>query len=393
MAALGGIKVVELGMNVAVPAATQNLASFGATVIKVEDTGFGDQFRNYGSSRNGMSGWFANTNQGKRGISVDLRTDGGKEILWRLLEDADVMIQGFRPGVISKYGFDYASVSARLPRIVYCSSTGFGESGPYVEQPVYDPVIQGLSGLAGAQTVDGNPTLHKTMISDKISASYNTMAILAALVQRQQTGEGCYLETSMLESNVAFNWPDIMMHCTLLEEDANHYPNTLESYCLYECKDGWVAFAGGNDAQWKSFCEALDAPEYLEDPHFATTTSRGINALEVFELTAELASRFTVSEFVERLRAANTPVAPVYAPDEVKDDPQLQARNYVVEKTHPHVGRYLTTQPLATVFGEQLELLPAPMQGEHSREILSELGYSDEDIDGLQSAGVIRSRD
>ncbi|MXY04273.1 MAG: CoA transferase [Gammaproteobacteria bacterium] len=340
-----------------------------------------------------MSGWFANTNQGKRGISVDLRTDGGKEILWRLLEDADVMIQGFRPGVISKYGFDYASVSARLPRIVYCSSTGFGESGPYVDQPVYDPVIQALSGWAGAQTVDGNPTLHKAMVSDKISASYNTMAILAALVQRGRTGEGCYLETSMLESNVAFNWPDIMMHCTLLEEDANHYPNTLDSYCLYECKDGWVAFAGGNDAQWKSFCEALDAPEHIEDPRFATTTSRGIHALEVFELTSELASRFTVSEFVGRLRAANTPVAPVYAPDEVKDDPQLQARNYVVKKTHPHVGRYLTTQPLSTIFGEQLDLLPAPMQGEHSREILSELGYSDEDIDGLQTSGVIRSAD
>ncbi len=390
MAALNGIKVVELGMNIAVPGATQNLASFGATVIKVEDTGFGDQFRNYGSSRNGMSGWFANTNQGKRGLSVDLRTERGKEILWRLLEDADVMLQGFRPGVIKKLGFDYESVSARLPRIIYCSSTGFGESGPYVEQPVYDPVIQGLSGWAGAQTVDGNPTLHKAMVSDKISASYNTMAVLAALVQRGQNGKGCYLETSMLESNVAFNWPDIMMHCTLLEEDANHFPNTLEGYRLYQCKDGWVAFAGGTDAQWKNFCEALDASEYLEDPRFATTTSRGINAVLVAEVTAELASRFTVEDFVNRLRKADTPVAPVYAPDQVKDDPQIRARNYVVEKNHPHIGRYLTTQPLAAIFGEELELLPAPMQGEHSRGILGELGYSDEDIDELQASGVIR---
>ena len=393
MSALSGIKIVELGMNIAVPAATQNLAGLGASVIKVEDTKYGDQFRSYGSSRNGMSGWFANTNQGKRGISVDLSTDSGKEILWRLLEDADVMIQGFRPGVITKLGFDYQSVSERLPGIVYCSSTGFGETGPYIEQPVYDPVIQALSGWAGAQTVDGNPTLHKTMVSDKIAASYNTMAMLAALVQRERTGEGCYIESSMLESNVAFNWPDIMMHCTLLEEDAHHLPNTLASYSLYRCKDGWIAFAGGNDAQWRSFCEALDAPEYADDPRFSTTHGRGANAVEVFELTANLASRFEVADFVERLRAANTPVAPVYAVDEVKDDPQLKARNFVVEKTHPHVGRYLSPQPLGSMFGEQLELLPAPMQGEHSRDILTELGYSGGDIDALQASGVIRGAD
>ena len=173
MLPLDGIKVIELGVMIAVPAATANLAGFGASVIKVEDTSAGDELRKYGSTRNGMSAWFANANSGKRSISVDLNTTEGKEILWDLLATADVFIQGFRTGVTEKLGFGYKEVSQKRPEIIYCSSTGFGESGPYSDLPAYDPIIQGLSGWAGIQIVNKGPTLHKTMVSDKTAAMYN----------------------------------------------------------------------------------------------------------------------------------------------------------------------------------------------------------------------------
>mgnify|MGYP000465130464 FL=1 len=254
MAPLSGIKVVQMGVMIAVPGTGATLAGFGAEIIKVEDTNRGDELRNYGSSRNGMSGWFANANAGKRSLSVDLNTETGKEILWQLLAEADVFIQGFRAGVMEKLGFGYEAVSRRCPPLIYCSSTGFGESGPYADLPAYDPIVQALSGWAGIQLTSSEPTLHKTMVSDKTAASYNTKAILAALVQRGRTGEGCYIEASMLESNIMHNWPDVMMQCTLLEDDAHHVPNIFASCQLYKSRTGWITVACGTDKQWQSFC-------------------------------------------------------------------------------------------------------------------------------------------
>ncbi len=389
MAPLAGISVVELGIMIAVPAATETLAEFGASVIKVEDTGRGDELRNYGSTRNGMSAWFANVNEGKRSVSVDLSTDHGQEILWKLLETADIFIQGFRAGVVGKFGFDYESVSARFPTLIYCSSTGFGESGPYADLPAYDPIIQALSGWAGIQTVDGQPTLHKTMVSDKIAAVYNAQAITTALVQRGRTGEGCYIEASMLESSIMFNWPDVMMQCSILEDDANHVANIFNSYQLYQCSDGYVTIACGNDKQWRAFCSALDATEYLEDERFTSAAVRGANIDAFFKVTAEIASRYDVATLVETLRIADVPVAPVHLPEAVKDDPQIVAREFIEEKVHPRVGRFLGAKPAISMFKQEIVLSPAPMLGEQTREVLLELGYDETTIDTLNKAGVI----
>lgn len=393
MAPLEGIRVVEMGVMIAVPGAAETLAGFGASVIKVEDTRRGDELRSYGSTRNGMSGWFANANAGKRSISVDLTTEAGVGILWALLAEADVFIQGFRAGVLDRLGFGYEAVSKRLPTLIYCSSTGFGESGPYADMPAYDPIVQSLSGWAGFQTVDGNPTLHKSMVSDKTAASYNTKAVLAALVQRGRTGEGCHIEASMLESNIMFNWPDAMMQCTLLEEDANHTPNIFASYRLYQCLDGWVTIACGTDQQWQSLCRALGRPDYVEDPRFQTAADRGANIVAYFDVTAELAAGFDVDTVVSRLREADVPVAPVHALDDVRRDPQVKAREFVTTRSHPVVGRFLSPRPPVSMFGEELELSPAPLLGEHSRGILAELGYPPAKIDELAAAGVIRTSD
>ncbi len=383
MAPLTGIKVVELGVMIAVPGATEILAGLGAEVIKVEDTTRGDELRNYGSSRNGMSVWFANANAGKRSIAVDLTRDDGKEILWKLLADADVLVQGFRSGVLANLGFGYEAVAEKLPNLIYCSSTGFGETGPYADLPAYDPLIQALSGWAGFQVTDGNPSLHRAMVSDKTSAVYNAQAITAALVQRGRTGKGCHIEASMLESNIMFNWPDVMMHCSLLEEDGVHLPNIFASYRLYGCSDGYVTIATGTDKQWQSFCEALEKPEYATEDRFKTAKDRNANIVDFFNATEELCSQFTVATVVERLRAADVPVAPVHSPDNVKDDPQVKARSFIEERTHPVVGKHLGAKHPASMFHEELDLSPAPMQGENTRDILTELGFDSDTVDKL----------
>ncbi len=395
MAPLSSIRVVELGVMIAVPGATESLAGLGASVIKVEDTVRGDELRNYGSSRGGMSAWFANANAGKRSIAVDLTSDAGKKILWQLLADADVFVQGFRAGVMAKLGFDYEQVSERLPALIYCSSTGFGESGPYSDLPAYDPVIQALSGWAGIQSVDGKPTLHKTMVSDKTAAVYNTQAILAAIIQRYQTGKGCFIEASMLDSNIMYNWPDVMMQCSLLEDDgtptSNGMPNIFSSYRLYACKDGFVTVATGNDKQWQSFCRAMEAEVLLNDEKLTSAKDRAANMVYFFNTLGEVVSKFDVAETVTRLRAADVPVAPVHKPEEVAADPHVIARGIIEEKYHPRVGRFLAAKPPAAMLGHTVTLTPAPMQGEHSRDILTELGYDDTTLSGLLESGVIKS--
>jgi len=391
MAPLSGIKVVEMGVMIAVPAASETLAGLGASVIKVEDTARGDELRSFGSSRGGMSVWFANANAGKRGLSVDLATDEGKDILWKILEDADVFIQGFRSGVVAKLGFDYETVSQKLPKLIYCSSTGFGETGPYADLPAYDPVIQAMTGWAGFQKVDDKPTLHKAMVSDKTAAVFNTQAILAALVQRGRTGEGCFIEASMMSSNLMYNWPDVMMHCSLLEEDGNHLPNLLSSYRLYPCQDGFITVALGTDKQFRSFCEALDAKEHLADERLDSAATRAANMQFVFNLIGEITARFDVATIVSRLREADVPVGPVLDPDEVVNDEHVKARKLVRERCHPVLGRHLGAVHPASMFGEELELSPAPMQGEHSREILAELGYDEDTLETLIKNGVVKT--
>ena len=360
MPPLEGIRVIELGVMIAVPAATSNLVGFGASVIKVEDTSAGDELRKYGSTRNGMSAWFANANSGKRSISIDLNTPEGKEILWDLLAKADVFIQGFRTGVTEKLGFGYKEVSEKHPKIIYCSSTGFGETGPYRNLPAYDPVIQGLSGWAGIQLVDKDPTLHKTMVSDKTAAMYNTQAILAALVQRASTSKGCFIEASMLDSNIMFNWPDVMMQCSLLEEDSLNLPNVLESYRLYQCKDGFVTVSPGTDKQWSSFCDAFGATQEKMDKKLVTSKDRAKNIEYFFDTIARIVSKFDRSTIVEKLRDVGVPSGPVYLPEQVKDDPQVQARKTVRRYHHKIIGDFLGPKPLASMFGEAISLGDAP---------------------------------
>ncbi|MBH80124.1 MAG: carnitine dehydratase [Gammaproteobacteria bacterium] len=386
---LSGIRIVEVGTMIAVPAATYQLATQGAEVIKVEDVTQGDELRYYGSHKGGMSAWFINANGGKRSIAVNLRAEQGKEILWRLLADADVMIQGFRPGALERLGFGSDAVRARHPNLVYCSSSGFGPEGPYADLPVYDPVIQALSGWAGAQTTDDGPSLIHAMVADKIAALTTAQALCAALVQRAATGTGLHVEMSMLEANIGFVWSDTMMHASLLDDDATHRPNLAQTYRLLRCRDGSIAVTAGTDTQWAAFGNALDRPDLVADANLATAAGRASNVEAWYEAMDSAVAPFSMDEVVRRLRGADVAVAPVLDPAQVADDPQVASQNLLREIDHPVAGRVRQPRPTAAWFGGDVSPGPAPLHGEHTDELLTQLGYDDAAVSELRKAGTV----
>ena len=387
---LEGVKIVELGQMIAVPGASYLLATQGAEIIKVENTTGGDDLRMYGSRKSGMSGWFANANAGKRSIGIDLMSEEGKEILWKLLRNTDVFVQGFRPGAVDRLGFSYEKVRSQLPRLIYVSSSGFGSSGPYSDRPVYDPVIQALSGWAGAQhTVEG-PMLIRGMVADKVAALTTAQAITAALFRRNSSGKGQLVEISMLEANIAFNWPDVMMHETLLDSDALHLPNLLGSYQLFATENGWVSVTAGTDKQWRAVCEALDRFDLVEDSRFSTAANRSKNFTDWYTAFAQMVLAFTSEEVLSRCLDADVPAVPVLDPSQVSDDPHVIAREAIVETEHPTIGRMRVPRQGATFSDEKkVSPSPAPAYGEHTEEILSELGFGSKEISSFRNSNVV----
>ncbi|MEE2683425.1 MAG: CoA transferase [Actinomycetota bacterium] len=387
---LSGIKIVELAQMIAVPGATHLLAAQGAEIIKVENTTGGDDLRMYGSRKNSMSGWFANANTGKRSIGLDLSHENGKEILWAFIKRTDVFIEGFRPGAVDRLGFSAKDALSLNPLLVYVSSSGFGSKGPYSDRPVYDPVIQALSGWAGAQKTGNEPALIRGMVADKVAALTTSQAITAALLARAQTGKGQHVEVSMLEANIAFNWPDVMMHETLLDEDALHLPNLLASYQLFSTSDGWVSVTAGTDSQWTAVCEALGRPDLATDQRFSTAGNRSKNFTEWYESFDEMLSAFTTEDALEKCQHADIPAVSVLDPSEVAEDQHVIATGSVQEKTHPIIGRLRVPRQGATFNGDKShEPSPAPSYCEHTDELLAEIGYSVQEINDLRESGAV----
>ena len=317
---LSGVKIVELAQMIAVPGATHLLANQGAEIIKVENTTGGDDLRMYGSRKGNMSGWFANANAGKRSIGLNLEEEEAKEILRTFIKDADVFIEGFRPGAVSRLGFSADEAFKINPRLVYVSSSGFGAEGPYSDRPVYDPVIQAISGWAGAQRTADGPTLIRGMVADKVAALTTSQAITAALFARNETGEYQHVQVSMLEANIAFNWPDVMMHETVLDDDALHLPNLLGSYQLFSTSDGWLSVTAGTDSQWKAVCSALSREDLAKDERFTTASNRSKHFTEWYASFDEMLGAFTTEEALQKCQAADVPAVSVLDPSEVAHD-------------------------------------------------------------------------
>tara|TARA_B100000700_G_scaffold254072_2_gene286175 strand:- start:2529 stop:3707 length:1179 start_codon:yes stop_codon:yes gene_type:complete len=387
---LSGVKIVELAQMIAVPGATHLLANQGAEIIKVENTTGGDDLRMYGSRKGNMSGWFANANAGKRSIGLNLEEEEAKEILRTFIKDADVFIEGFRPGAVSRLGFSADEAFKINPRLVYVSSSGFGAEGPYSDRPVYDPVIQAISGWAGAQRTADGPTLIRGMVADKVAALTTSQAITAALFARNETGEYQHVQVSMLEANIAFNWPDVMMHETVLDDDALHLPNLLGSYQLFSTSDGWLSVTAGTDSQWKAVCSALSREDLAKDERFTTASNRSKHFTEWYASFDEMLGAFTTEEALQKCQAADVPAVSVLDPSEVAHDIHVKEVEAVAEIEHPIVGKMRVPRQGA-IFNNTTEHKPrhAPAYCQDTIELLTEIGYSTDAIEKLKLSGTI----
>jgi len=387
---LEGVKVIDLSVMISGPLAGMMLADQGAEVIKVESPGLGDIMRFLGSSKGGVSGIFVNNNRGKRSLVVDLKQPAGIDLIRRLAADADVLIQNFRPGAMERLGLGYPELAAINPDLIYTSISGYGPDGPNSHRRVYDNVIQAASGLASVQTdpATGVPSMYRTLVCDKTTAYTAAQAITAALYARA-TGKarGQHIVLSMLDTAIAFMWPDSAMDAVLLDEDANRAPTLGSNYAVTQLADGFVSAGAVSDAEFKGLCAALGHPEMGEDPRFTTTASRMQHLVEMVTLMRQYAAETTVEDFLLRAEEHDVPASAIRKLEELADDPQVQHNQIFVEREHPVAGRLREPRPAARLSATPQQVSRhAPLFGEHSDEIVQELGL---DPVTLRAAGVI----
>ena len=389
---LSGVRILDLSAVVSGPMATGILADQGAEVIKVE-TQAGDLTRRVGPIQGDMTSLFATINRGKRSIVLDLKQHEARAILRELAEQADVLVENFRPGAMQRLGFGYEQVKAWNPRIVYLSITGFGQSGPYSGYRVYDPVIQAVSGFADAHPDfdTQEPRLLQTLMCDKITALTAAQAITAALHGRQTSGEGCRIELSMLDAGLSFLWPEALYNHSFLDNPPAPVPEFGARQKLWRCKDGWFAMIAPQDEEFAGICRVFGKPELLQDPRFANMMLRR-DHIDAWRAVLEpIAAEQLVRPFVERLAAEGVPVGHVNFKADLADDPQIRHNESLMASNYPGLGRIRA--PRAAARFNQQPADPdrlAPHLGEHTRSILAELGRSQEAIDALFTAAVVR---
>ncbi|MEM9621882.1 MAG: CoA transferase [Pseudomonadota bacterium] len=388
---LEGVRVIDLTSMISGPVATMMLADQGADVIKVESLS-GDLVRGAGPNRSGITATFVSSNRSKRSVALDLKHAQGPQVLEDLLKSADVFVQNFRPGTIERMGFGEAAVRRMNPNIVYVSISGFGDTGPYAHQRVYDPVIQALSGLAAIQAdgATGRPKMVRTIIPDKTTAVTAAQAITAALFARERTGQGQHVQLSMLDTMVAYLWPEGMSGFTLVGKEVKAARAQLAPDLIFATQDGFITAGAVSDIEWRGMCQALEHEEWLEDPRFKTVNDRAVNVTERLNLTASVLATNTSAHWLARLDAHGVPSAPVLDRHELLEHEQIKANNIISEYEHPIAGTTRQPRPAAK-FDKTPAMIrrPAPGLGEHSREILLDLGYSDAQIQDLLEGGVL----
>jgi crotonobetainyl-CoA:carnitine CoA-transferase CaiB-like acyl-CoA transferase len=388
---LSGYRILDVTQMLSGPMATMILGDQGADVIKVEPPGTGDLTRALGASKHGMAPTFAVINRNKKSIAIDLKDHRGLAVLKHLVAGADVFVQNFRPGRAERMGIGEHELRRVKPDLIYVSISGFGEKGPYVEKRVYDPVIQALSGLAAIQAdyKTGRPQMMRLIVPDKVTALTAAQAITAALLARERTGEGQHVRLAMLDAVIAFLWPEGMARHTFISSGAP--PSRPDSRDLiFETADGYITCGAMSNAEWEGLAKALDHPEWIADPRFNTVAGRVRNVNERLELTAEVLATKTSAEWLARLEANDVPCAPVLSREEVLRDPQVAANELIVESNHPHAGPMRQPRPAARFEATPAGLhRPAPLLGEHTDQILRELGISAQAVADLRSSGVV----
>ncbi len=389
---LAGIRIVDLTAMISGPLATMILGDQGADVIKVEAPGMGDPMRMFGAISGGVSSTFVNMNRSKRTMTLDLRTDEGKGILRKLCDGADVFIQNFRPGVAERMGFGYEAVQAISPDIIYLSISGFGDTGPMSKRPVYDNIVQAISGMASVQAnpETGEPELVRNLSLDKATAYTAAQAVTAALLARERRRGGQHVRIAMLDVALAFLWPDGMMNHTFLGEDVMRIPPFSTIYRVYATADGAMTISALTDEQWINACRAADRQDLIDDPRFSSIFGRMSHTKELLKLVTEMIASKTTAEWCALYEQHDVPHALIVPLDDVHTHPQVQANASLRETQHPTAGPLREALPAprfsATPASPQG---PAPMPGEHTDSILAELGYGGEAIASMRERGTV----
>ncbi|MEN3792229.1 CoA transferase [Fulvimarina sp. MAC3] len=400
---LSHIRIVDFTTMIAGPLATMTLADQGAEVIKIERPDGGDHSRQVADQRGGFSASFLQNNRGKRSVAIDLKTPAGLEAALRIAETADVIVENFRPGVATRIGIGYEAVRKRNPAVIYTSIAGFGFTGEWAKRPVYDPLIQALSGLASVQGGGGpRPRLVRTIVPDKVTGIQAAQAITAALFARERSGEGNHLTLSMLDTIVAFLFSSDMSGHTFVGAEANENgpddcdPDEAQSFVelIYQTADGFMAVSAHTDKTWKGLSAAVGRPEWLEDERFATVSAREINKRARLELTQAALIEDTTEHWMKRLTEHDVPCAPVLKRGEMIHHPQIEANGTVVEIAHPEAGQIRQARAPARFSETPLDApSPARRLGADTRAILTEAGYDAAAIADLFASGAAAEPD
>jgi formyl-CoA transferase/CoA:oxalate CoA-transferase len=396
-APLAGLKVVEIGVAMAGPYCGMMLADYGANVIKVERTDQGDESRNWAPFFEGrLSHYFAAVNRNKRSLAVDLKSTQGRTIVEKLALEADVLIDNFRPGVLEGLGLGYETLHERNPRLIYCSITGYGATGPLKDERANDVAMQ---AYAGGMSITGEagrgPVKMGISVADIGAGMFATQGVLLALHMRNATGKGQRVDTSLLEGQIAM----LSYHYTAYfasgkpPERKGSSAQGLVPYQAFEASDGWMVVAVFTDRMWRDLCGAIGKPQWGEDPRFDTPQQRMVNRDTIIAALSEIFAREPISRWRAQLTPLGIPCTPVQRIDQVVEEDQVRARDMIVEVETTGSGTLrLPGVPIKFSDAAGSVRTGPPRLGEHSRQIVRELGYEDADVERLESAGIIATR-
>lgn len=387
---LDGIRVLDLSRVLAGPWCTQTLADLGADVIKIERPGTGDDTRAWGppfiDAKDGGhlgAAYFHATNRGKRSIEADFESETGKRIVKKLAARSDVLIENFKVGGLAKFGLDYKSLAPDCPRLVYCSVTGFGQNGPYASRAGYDLMAQGLGGFMSLTgTADGEPTRAGVPVSDIMTGMYSVIGILAALAQRERTGKGGYVDTALVDTTVgvlANQGMNYLASRKVPERIGNAHPNIVPYQVFPVADDGYIIIATGNDSQYQKLCGVLGAPELAKDPAYIDNKSRLAHRAELIGKLTALTLKFKMQDLADKLEAVGVPAGPINNLDQVFEDPHVKHRGMLLDLPSAFAkgGRIPGIRTPIMVDGKPMASEhTAPRLGEHTAEILKEIGES-----------------
>jgi len=392
--ALEGIKVLDLSRALAGPYCTMMLADMGAEVIKLEMPGKGDDSRSYGPPFvEGESAYFMSVNRNKKSLTLNMKSERSTEIIHRLIKQSDVLVENFRPGVMKRLGLGFQRVKEMNSQIIYCSISGFGQDGPYRMLPGFDQVMQGMGGIMSITGEPGGPPIKVGVaIADISGGMFAAYGILVALYNREKRGRGQMIDVSLLDSQVAlltYQAGAYFASGEIPQPVGSGHP-VIVPYQAFKAKDVYFNIAAGNDKLWKILCKAIGLEKAIDDPKFATNAKRVENREEIVKVISDIIITKNGEEWLKILTDAGVPCGPIYTMDKIFTDPQVLHRQMLKKLDHPKVGKIKVTGvpiKLSDTPGE-VETAP-PILGQHTQEILTELGFSDQDIKKLRQEKVI----